>query len=239
MLPNQISLHPSAITRSLGLITLFLLLISIGTTAYRTLSEHHYHPALMFDLNAEYNIPTFFSACLLLFTGLLLLVITLLEKNRLAVNVRYWGVLAWGFLFMSMDEVLSFHERLVEPIHQLLGARSMGIFYFSWVIPAILLIIVLMIYFRRFLMRLPAKTRSIFILAAAIYLGGAIGFEMIGGYFAEKYGEKNLIYSIITNAEESCEMIGVIVFINGLLVYISDHYQEVRFRIDRGYSKDL
>lgn len=67
-------------------------------------------------------------------------------------------------------------------------------------------------------------------LAAAIYLGGAIGFELVGGQHVELHGEENLTYSVITTIEESLEISGLIFFIWALLKYCEEHYQEVQLR---------
>jgi hypothetical protein len=68
-------------------------------------------------------------------------------------------------------------------------------------------------------------------IAAALYIGGAVGLELVGGRYAEMHGLKNLTYSMIATAEETLEMAGVIVFIYALLRYIADNYIEVRFQI--------
>lgn len=81
-------------------------------------------------------------------------------------------------------------------------------------------------------MRLPARTAFLFVVSGAVYVGGAIGFELIGGYYAKANGVENLTYSMISTVEESLEMSGVIVFIYALLKYIADNYQEVRFGFD-------
>jgi hypothetical protein len=68
--------------------------------------------------------------------------------------------------------------------------------------------------------------------AAILYIGGAIGVELIGGRYAELHGEENWTYSMITTVEESLEMAGLIVFIWALLEYCADNYKEVRFRFE-------
>ena len=55
-----------------------------------------------------------------------------------------------------------------------------GIFYFAWVIPATALLILLAIGFLPFFRSLPAETRRLFLVAGAIFLGGALGAEVIG-----------------------------------------------------------
>jgi hypothetical protein len=234
MVINQISLNPSSIARVLGAVAFLLVLASIGgqLTAYLTGHDHVYGLVRLFYVDAERNIPTGFSMILLLFAALLLAVITVLKRKQTGSPVSHWAILSFGFLFMAADETCSFHERLVKPVHQLLGDDNLGVFYFAWVIPGIALVLILALFFLKFWLRLPAKTRLTFLTAASLYIGGAIGVELIGGRFAELHGERNLTYSMIVTVEESLEMVGVIIFIWALLVYIADCYKEVRFRIE-------
>ncbi|NER04565.1 MAG: hypothetical protein F6K17_19105, partial [Okeania sp. SIO3C4] len=50
-------------------------------------------------------------------------------------------------------------------------------------------------------------------------VGGGIGMEMIGGYYAYLYDTKNFFYEILVTIEEFLEMLGVVVFIYALLCY--------------------
>jgi hypothetical protein len=68
--------------------------------------------------------------------------------------------------------------------------------------------------------------------AATLFIGGALGFELVGGRWVELHGKENLTCSMIATVEESLEMAGVIVFIYALLKYIAENYNEVRFRFD-------
>lgn len=199
-------------------------------SAYLTGHTHVHGLVPLFYVDAERNIPTGFSTLLLLLAALLLAVITVLKRKQTGFPVSYWAVLSFGFLFMAADEAWSFHEGLMEPMRQLLGDGKLGVLYFAWVIPGIALVLVLALFFLRFLLRLPAKTRLNFLLAATLYIGGTIGVELIGGRFAELHGIRNLTYSMIVTVEESLEMAGVIIFIWALLVYIADNCKEVRFQ---------
>ena len=68
-------------------------------------------------------------------------------------------------------------------------------------------------------------------IAGAAYIGGCIGFESIGGYYAELHGKQTFIYNSLVTVEESLEMAGVIIFIWGLMEYIADNYSKVTFRV--------
>lgn len=234
MVSNRISLNPLSIACVLGAVAFLLVIASTAgqLTVYMTGCSYDHGVIRLFDLNAEHNIPTFFSTYLLLFAALLLAVIAVLEKNRKASDVSYWAILSFGFLFMAADEQFAFHERLTEPVQSLLGSGHYGIFTFAWVVPGMILVLIFSLIFLRFWRGLPTKTRFTFFIAAIIYLGGCIGFELIGGRYAELYGLGNLTYVMLATVEESLEMAGAIIFIWALLTYIADNYKEVRIRLD-------
>lgn len=231
---NQIILNPLAVARALGVVAFLLVLASIGGQLFKYLTGHDYVYGLvpLFDVDAEKNIPTFFSVLLLSFAALLLLVISVLEKKQKARDVSRWAILSSGFLLMGVDEGWSFHERLSMPVRGFLGDGNAGIFYDAWVIPGIAIVLALALFFLRFLLRLPVKTRSTFLVAATLFIGGAVGFELIGGRYTELHGQENLTYVMMATVEESLEMAGIIVFIYALLEYIAGQYKEVRFRFD-------
>ena len=49
--------------------------------------------------------------------------------------------------------------------------------------------------------------------------------EMIGSYWTDLEGQQNLIYALMATLEEVMEMIGIIVFIYGLLSYNGNHWR--------------
>ena len=148
----------------------------------------------------------------------------------------YWTVLAFGFFYMAVDEASAIHELLTRPIRMLLGNGTLGIFYYAWVIPFIVIICALALFFVRFFLHLPPKTKLTFLVATILYIGGAIGFELIDGRYAELYGE-DLTYSMLTVIEESLEMAGAIIFNWALLVYFANNFKEVRIQVDAVHEK--
>jgi hypothetical protein len=231
---NKIILDPSAVARALGAVAVLLVLASIAgqLTKYLTGHDQVYGLVRLFYVDEEQNIPTLFSVFLLSFAALLLTVITVFKKRDRAPDVSGWAVLSAGFMCMAVDESWSFHERLVTPVRKLLGDDALGIFYFAWVVPGIVVVLGLALFFLGFLRRLPPRTAFLFVVSGALFVGGAVGFELIGGYYAKANGAENLTYSMIATVEESLEMSGVIVFIYALLKYIADNCREVRFGFD-------
>jgi hypothetical protein len=237
---NQLSLNYNFMARILRLIVVLLAMVSFSgqLIIYWTGHKRIYGLIQLFDLDFEHNIPTFFSTTLILICFLLLIAISSLKSSHREYFVFHWQVLAAIFFLMAIDETASIHERLVDPTRKILSSGNhLGIFHFSWVIPGIAFIALLSIFFLQFWLHLPAKTRYSFLVAAIVYISGVIGFEMIGGYYAELYGKENLIYNFFVTIEESLEMIGIIVFIESLLEYIANNYYGVQLRFVGGYKK--
>lgn len=238
MAKNKMSLNPTAIAGSLGAIAVLLVLASIGMQFSKFVLGHGGLKGLvrLFYIDAERNIPTYFSVLLMIFAALLLAVIALLNQKQRTPFASKWAVLSAGFLFMAFDEAFQVHEKLILPVRALLSGSlpdgTLGIFYFAWVIPGGMLVLFLGLFFSRFLLHLPALARHRFLTAATLYLGGAIGVELIGGRYAESLVAENWTYSLIVTVEESLEMAGLVVFIWALLEYCAEHYREIRFQFE-------
>lgn len=133
---------------------------------------------------------------------------------------------------MGFDEAFSFHERLAAPVRTQLGDGRLGVFYYAWVIPGIAIITAIGLYLLGFLRQLPRATKLRFLAAAILYIGGAIGLELLEGRHAELYGRANWAYKMMTIVEETLEVAGLIVFIWALLKFLARNYKEVRFRFE-------
>ena len=92
-----------------------------------------------------------------------------------------------------------------------------GALHFAWIIPGTLLVLVLALFYYAFCTRLPQPMNKLALWAAVLFLGGCVGFEMIGGYYSTLHGEMNLAYSSLTTGEESLELAGLVLFIRALL----------------------
>lgn len=233
MKDNQVIVNATAVVYVLGAVTFLVILASIGSHLTAVLTGHGTFPAddpgskvdelvLLFSVDREQNLPTFFSYFLLVFAALLLAVISVFEHKRNNPHAFYWAILSFGFIFMAGDELLRIHERLINPLRGVLGDDYWGIFHYPWVIPYSVLVLVLALFFLRFLLSLSTATRRTFLIAGSLYLAGALGCELVGAYVVKdlKLGE-HMLYVMITSLEESLEMVGVVVFIWALLLHIS------------------
>lgn len=118
-----------------------------------------------------------------------------------AIRRGWWGVCA-VFAYASLDEAAQLHEHLGGHL------ETSGIFYYDWVIPAIAIVVVVTVAFWPFVRALPRATRKRLIVAAAIYLGGALAMELPLGWWTDRFGVEGFGYSMIDWVEETLEMIG-------------------------------
>ncbi|MDJ0593516.1 MAG: hypothetical protein QNJ72_26605 [Pleurocapsa sp. MO_226.B13] len=216
----KLLIKPKKITKLLIKIILFLVLISIiGQFLVYFVPDFPLRDALAeeFNVDVESNFPSLFSA-LLLFTSacLLWLICRTTDINR-SYFTKYWRVLSLMFFYLSIDELLGLHERVI-PFFRRLGFS--GYLYHGWVVLAFVAIPLLGLFFFKFIFALPVIIRSLFISAAIIYILGAVGVETIGAQHVYLYGADNFLDKIITTVEEFLEMIGITIFIYSLLLYL-------------------
>ncbi len=188
----------------------------------------------LFFLDAEQNIPTFFSVLLILLAAAMLGIIAGIERKRRSAHALEWSLLAVLFLLMAYDEAFQIHEKLISLTRGLFRQPLPGIFYFAWVIPGFVIVLVILLVLMKFLLGLPARTRFRFGLSGCVYLGGVMGVEMIGGGYVALHGMKTPLYSLIVTFEEGLEMTGIILFIWTLVKFAGAAYGDVLVRLDGG-----
>lgn len=182
----------------------------------------------LFDFNTERNIPTLYSSIALIGASILLIAIAFKNKT-MSFSYIPWLILSFIFLFLSIDEISSIHERLVEPTKEIFGTS--GLLYYAWVIPYGIAVILFVIAYSKFLFRLPKNIMILFIVSGTTFISGAIGFEMLGGRHVELYGRDNILHSFFYTCEELLEMLGVAIFIYTLLTHIIYEFEALTVTI--------
>jgi hypothetical protein len=159
------------------------------------------------SLSYERNLPTWYASSLLLCCALALAAIA-----RVAVGSRRpWAALGCAFAYISLDESVGLHEHLGGLL------ETGGVLYFSWVVPAAVLVTLTGLAFLPFLLRLAPRRRGQFLLAGGLYVAGALGMELPLGWWTEAHGNDNLVYALIDHVEEALELVGVSLFLAALV----------------------
>jgi hypothetical protein len=171
---------------------------------------------VLFDFEEEKNAPTLYSSFALLFSAALLALIAI-HHRRVGTDFGYWLGLALLFGLLSLDEIAQFHEEIGPAKEGRLAEWRVS----GWIIPYATGLVAFVVGYTRFLLRLPRRYAGWFIGAGSIFVTGAVGFELAGP-FAKSVSD--VVYAICYTCEELFEMLGVVVFIYGLLAYVATQF---------------
>ncbi|MCP4006365.1 MAG: hypothetical protein GY725_19475 [bacterium] len=185
-----------------------------------------------FSLSDEGNLPTWFSSLVLFSCGITLALIAMGKRQANARYVAHWWVLCAAFLYISLDEFVTLHEDL-----NALFRFDASFLYFGWVIPAGAIVAAFGLSYLGFLGHLPVRTRTRFIQAGALFVGGALGVELILGYWTDRAGDQNLVYGLIDLVEESMEMMGSSLFFYTLVGVLAEPTGTVSISISNARSE--
>ena len=165
----------------------------------------------LLSVDAEANVPTWLSTALLLTAGLALWGAGVVARRSGDRWHRHWTFLAVVFCYLSLDELAQIHERLSRIVARVLPTH--GFLAFGWVLVAAPLVAALGLAYLRFLAALWHPVGRLFVLAGAVYVGGALGVEMLSGWIYDGVGEVTVGYVLASTAEELMEMLGVALFL--------------------------
>jgi hypothetical protein len=176
-----------------------------------------------FYVDDENNLPSWYQSIAYLFAALLLALIALPLWRDDEPWARHWFALSAIFVFLSLDEIGSLHERTIEPLQRLIGVPT-GAWAPTWVVLGLALFTVLALVYLRFFFHLRWRERAQVALAALLLVGGAVGVEMANSSLAlgpEIERKQTFQYAVMAHIEEGFEMLGLLVFIDFLLARLS------------------
>lgn len=177
----------------------------------------------LINLGSDTGVPAWYSSLALLLCSALLAVIAFAKRRHGDRHALRWASLALIFLYLSADEMLRLHERasdkVVQPVFKYLGMEASGLLNYPWIALYAPLVLVFALAYFGFWLALPAKTRILFLIAAALFVGGGIGVEAFNALYDSLYGRGDLVAAMMTHLEELFEMLGVVVFIYALMFY--------------------
>ncbi|MEJ7930088.1 hypothetical protein WG922_08890 [Ramlibacter sp. AN1015] len=209
-----------------------VLLVLHLVVVWSFLGEWRFPAREKFYLDAENNLPTVFSMLILLTAAGLFAWIAAIKHQQRAPLRLHWLGLAVIFFMLTVDESASLHELLIRPLRD--GFQLTGWLRFPWVLAGGLFVLCFAIAYLRFLAHLPSATRWTFIAAGVLYVGGALGMEMVGGQVFMEEGEpgRTLVpYMVAMTLEELFEMTGIVLLIYGLLRYLRQSGVALRIEV--------
>ena len=225
-----ISLNRSKIIKflsfvALALITIHIIILSIY---YYVGDPDKFDFVRMFDLDMERNVPTLFSSAILLISGFLFYLLSKAPNEVKEGSRPYWLGLSLVFTFLAFDESAKIHEQLGDFTERFVDAS--GYLHYPWVISYGILVLILAAFYVRFFLKMEKKVFWSFMGSAVMYIGGAVGFELLGANESSLHGTETILYSVLYTIEESLEMFGVIYLIYILLGLLESKTLEFKNR---------
>ncbi|RDV14236.1 hypothetical protein DXT99_15705 [Pontibacter diazotrophicus] len=190
--------------------------------------EIHYALYNQFHLGLEGNLSTYFSTFNLALASILSYVVYSTGKKA----TYHWLYLSLLFLFLSIDESAQLHETFGG----LAGSKFNSyldevppFLSWAWMVPYAVFTLLVGLYFFKFTLKLPVKTRSLFYLSGCIYVFAALGLEFCEAHFDTLYGPDNVVNKFLFPIEEFLEMVGIIIFNYALLDYLMLNKKVLQF----------
>ncbi|WP_456596463.1 hypothetical protein [Blastococcus sp. SYSU DS0552] len=171
----------------------------------------------IFSVDQEANLASWLSATILLLSALVVWGIAVDRRTAEDRWWRHWAFLAVAFAYLSADEAARLHESAEVVVDSLIDAR--GIFSFGWILVAAPVVVAFALAYLGFLRALPTSIGRLVVIAAVLYVGGAMGVEAIGGLAYDLNGGQkgSLAFVVASSIEESLEMAGAIVFLAAMI----------------------
>ena len=204
--PSRLVSHP--IGRRLAIAAVSLVALSVVARAIGRFADVPSRSAFgefldTFDVVLEHNLPAWFSVVVLAGAA----VATAVWARQAAEDRMRWRVVAAAFAWVSFDEMTSVHELLNDP------TAPAGPGRYRWVFFAAPVVLALSLWILPALRRLPRDIAASMVIAAVLYIGGAIGIEFVSGFFVGT----DFVFAAIAHVEELAEMLGVVLYLDVML----------------------
>ena len=207
----------AATTASLGVVSYAMHLITraVGADPIETL-----------DVGDEVSLGTWYESLLFVVAAAALFLAGRQEppSNRLF----GWNSLAAVMAFLSIDEAASLHERFGNVLEGVI--ESGGYLHQLWVVPGVIFTVGVLLGHLGWLRRVPPATRRGMLVGGALFVLGAVGFELLAGPLAEAGDDDTLAMITLIAIEEFLEMIGLSVFILAVLGHLRGAHDIIEIR---------
>ncbi|MDJ0920763.1 MAG: hypothetical protein QNI84_06515 [Henriciella sp.] len=183
-------------------------------------------------MGRERNLPTLYSVFIIACAGGMCLLMPRLNVN-LPEGSAGWNLIGYILLALSLDELVSIHERIGWRLQESLNLT--GPLYFAWVIPYAAFALIVAVILLPWLLRLDFRTKAFMIVAGGIYLTGAIGMELIGASIHYEnllqniQTDDSLKADVMVTIEETLEIAGMSLFLATVLTALSHRGGRVVF----------
>lgn len=231
---GRLTLVPERALRVQLAIIAALLAIYTASKALHVLRGHDYLLGFgpLFDLDRPFNLPAFYATLLMLADALLLGAIGALYRRQRRSRGWSWFFLAALLLFLAFDKAFNVHGQIGWAISEAVVDRRAA--YQNVAIVGLAFTGTVAAISTRFLLRLDPRTRMLMLASGAIFVLGALGFEVLQVLRHEVVrstaSRPDAVYFALVAAEETLEMLGMALFGYTLLDHLRIQFAALNLR---------
>jgi hypothetical protein len=168
------------------------------------------------DVNAEGNLPTWYSVVLMAAAAAAVWAVARERRSLGRADAVAWYGLAAVVALMSLDEMVSLHEAAGHLLDERTDVPVVG--KYAWIVPGSAATVAAAWVLLRAVRSLPAVTRQRLIGAATVFIGAALGIEVLEALLLND-GHNYLGdgMHVLTGTQECLEMLGVVLFLRAML----------------------
>ena len=174
--------------------------------------------ATLLGVDGPGTLPTAYSLTVLSAAGLLSLIAAFILGARRRDGLLPWGAPALVALAFAFEEHLGLSNPATKIIPELLEG-DFGLVNEPWMLLWIPALAVAGIVSYRFIVALPLQLRGLIVIGILLYLGGAVGAEILGSLYRWIVVNGEFEYDVITSLEELAELLGIVVVAYVVLEY--------------------
>jgi hypothetical protein len=160
----------------------------------------------LLDVDSEESIYTWLSIVVLFANALAMALVASSRAVAGRRDVLHWRFLACGFAALSLDEAVSLHEKLADPM--IAAFHPTGVWSVGWVVPAAIGSFAALLLVLPFLLRMPWTVARALVAAGIVFVGGAVGMEMLSGLLIGAPDQLSFEYRELSALEETLELAG-------------------------------
>ena len=191
---------------------------------------------IYFNLDNEANIPTLYAGLMILFSSILLMILS--SVSKLKKDKFYFNCLSFVFIYLSLDELISFHEKLRMPFINNFIKENWDIqsnFLIPiWVIPYAFITLFVVIFFLKLIVNLPKNIRNLIYFSGFIYIAGELFLEIVSISVVKNFVQhslKEFLYNVFISIEETLAMLGIVLFNFSLLKLLQMKVKYLKVKI--------
>jgi len=232
---DVINLQPKKIILGIGALIFLLALVSLSGQLLRHLTDYENAFGLipLVDMVRQLSVATILRVLLLFMNALLLGVIAAVEGAKGSKLRGQWMFLAAAFFYMSLHAGSNLHNlvmsQLLKPLRSLFPALTIT----RLGLTVALLALIVVTFFRGFILALPKRTKLLLLASLALYLAAFWGVNTLITQYVSVYGDETLGFNLWWMAKKIVEMGAMLLSLYTWLDFLEKEQAEFEFEFQK------